>query len=121
MSDNRGGTRRICGEGIGDSGPVTKVFRAVRKTPRIGVPAANRCEKRIITFRGDAIQSSFGDGWFGIGGQNRKQLGKIFGRKFLRAGNDVYFLFQRRVAGSNRRSKFGANGSLRGRLSDPSE
>ena len=97
------------------------MFRAIRKTPRIRVCAANRPEKRVIIFCGYAIESSFSDGWFRIGGQNRKEFRKILGRKFLRTGEDVYFLFQRRVTGANRRAKFGANGSLREWLSDLSE
>jgi hypothetical protein len=68
LSDDRGGTRRICGERIGDFGPVTKMLGAVCETPQVGVGAANRREKRVIIFRGDTIQSSFSDGWFGIRG-----------------------------------------------------
>ena len=97
------------------------MFGTVRKTSRIGVRSANRREKRVITFDGDAIQSSFSDRWFRIRGQNSKEFCKILGRKLLRAGNDIYLLFQRRVAGANRRAKLGANGSLRQRLSDLSE
>jgi hypothetical protein len=67
---------------------------------------------------GNAIERGFRYGWFRIRGQHRKKLGEILGSEVLATRDDIDFLFQRRVPGTNSRAKLGANGKLRGQVSD---
>ena len=54
----------------------------------------------------------FGDGRRIVHGEDGEHLGEIRGRQRQGTGNDVDFLFRRRMSGTNRGAQVGANGRL---------
>jgi len=61
---------------------------------------------------GDAILRGFGDGRRFICGKDGEHFGEIGGRKRQGTGDDIDFLFLRRMPGTNRGAQVGANGRL---------
>ena len=102
----------IFGERVGHAGLFAKIFRAIGISTGISVGTGERGDKRRQRLGGDAVMRGFGDGRRVVHGEDGEHLGEIRGRQRQGTGNDVDFLFRRRLSGTNRGAEVGANGRL---------